>query len=610
MLVQLEQPRVPPKSGEGLPQSASGQALGQVLPIRELQALLDAFNAFFPAVTAILDLEGKILQASGWQDICTHFHRTNPGSCGNCTESDTFLSENVKPGEYVAYRCRNGLWDVVTPLFLGDRHAGNLYTGQFFYDDEPVDEAAFIAQAEQFGFDVPTYLEALRRVPRVSRAHVEQVMDFLVRLTSILSQLGLVNLRLAQGVEARERLLGALKAEQAERQKLERSIQQAQKLESLGTMAGGLAHEYNNLLAALTGNLDFLQNEVPAGSEAARAVAQGQEAAARATTLTQQLLAYSGRGQFVVEPIEVGQLVAETLPLLRASLPCPVPVELDLAPALPFVRLDKSQARQVLLNLVTNAAEASGVEGAQAPVRIRTSARAVDVEELAANLLPTRLAPGPYVVIEVQDNGIGMAPAVLEKVFDPFFTTKFAGRGLGLPAVYGILSAHAGGLRIETAPGRGTTVLVYLPAATPLARSREPAPAPVTGQGSGAILVVDDEPMVTSMLRRLLTRGGWRVVVADGGEAALAAALEADGRFDLAILDVTMPGMSGPVLAAKLHGLYPRLTMVLSSGYDFEPIVSGPLAGGVAGFLAKPYASGALEALLLRLGLAPVAQNV
>jgi polar amino acid transport system substrate-binding protein len=388
-LVTMARAETDSSSGVAGPTPGERPALRGLLPIDQLQALFDAFNAFFPAVTAILDLDGEVLQASGWQDICTKFHRANPDSCRNCTESDTFLARNVKPGEFVEYRCKNGMWDVVTPLFVGGAHAGNLYTGQFFYEDEQIDEARFEEQARRFGYDSAAYLEALRRVPRVQRGHVEQVMTFLTRLTSLLSQVGLAQVTLAKDLEERQQLFDELHLEQEQRRALERQVLEAQKRESLGLLAGGIAHDFNNLLTAISANLEVAKAEVGEGSEASAALHQGLVATHRASDLTRQLLAYSGRGRFSVESVDVGRLLQENAQMLRAAVPRTIELQVDVAPGLPPVFVDRAQLQQVVMNLLINGAEAIGPKPGTVWLTAREAELTDDVRR--ANRLATNL---------------------------------------------------------------------------------------------------------------------------------------------------------------------------------------------------------------------------
>ena len=172
---------------------------------------MDDFYSLTGMVTAILDNRGQILEASGWQDICTKFHRVNRETASHCTESDLFLANNLKPGEYKDYRCKNGLWDVVTPLFIDNRHTGNIYSGQFFYDDEEIDEEYFIKQAEKYGFEREAYIEALRKVPKFSHETISSLMSFLVKFTTYISKIGFINAKLEKEIQDRKWAEEALK---------------------------------------------------------------------------------------------------------------------------------------------------------------------------------------------------------------------------------------------------------------------------------------------------------------------------------------------------------------------------------------------------------------
>jgi len=185
-------------------------SLGSIINIEELQAIMDDFHNLTGMVTAILDLKGNVIEATGWQDICTKFHRINPRTAQSCTESDLYLAKNIKPGDYAEYRCKNGLWDVVTPLYIDNKHMGNIYTGQFFYDDDLVDENEFIQQAERYGFDKDAYLDAFHRIPRYSRQAIKHLMQFLVRFTSYISIVSYAKLKLELEIRDRKRAEEAL----------------------------------------------------------------------------------------------------------------------------------------------------------------------------------------------------------------------------------------------------------------------------------------------------------------------------------------------------------------------------------------------------------------
>ncbi|MBU2512744.1 PocR ligand-binding domain-containing protein [bacterium] len=198
--------------------------LDTIINIDEIQSIMDDFWHLTKMATAILDLKGKVIEATGWQDLCTKFHRINPKTAQNCTESDLFLAKNLKPGEYIDYKCKNGLWDVVTPLYVGSKHLGNIYAGQFFYDDEQVDEDLFIRQAEEYGFDKESYLEAFRRIPRHRREEVAHLMSFLVNFTTYISGISLANLKLEKEIRERKRVEETLQKREAHLQTLIENI--------------------------------------------------------------------------------------------------------------------------------------------------------------------------------------------------------------------------------------------------------------------------------------------------------------------------------------------------------------------------------------------------
>ncbi len=188
--------------------------LDSIIKVEEIQSIMDDFCYLTNMATAILDLKGRVIEATGWQDLCTKFHRINPKTAQNCTESDFFLAKNLKPGEYVDYKCKNGLWDVVTPLYVGTKHLGNIFTGQFFYDDEEIDEEFFMKQAEVYKFDKDSYLNAVRRIPRYNRETVNHLMSFLVKFTTYISRISLVNIQLEKEIRERKQTEEELKSRQ------------------------------------------------------------------------------------------------------------------------------------------------------------------------------------------------------------------------------------------------------------------------------------------------------------------------------------------------------------------------------------------------------------
>jgi two-component system cell cycle sensor histidine kinase/response regulator CckA len=369
--------------------------------------------------------------------------------------------------------------------------------------------------------------------------------------------------------------------EQERQRDHERQLLQSQKLESLGVLAGGVAHDFNNLLTAILGHASLARMNLPAEHPVAGELALIEAASLRAAELCQQMLAYAGRGRFLIAPTDVNALAREMTKLLGAAIPKHVALRFDLAPGLPPVDADATQLRQVVMNLITNAAEAIGRRGGTVAVATRGE---TDDDGAA------------HVVFEVSDDGCGMDDALRARIFEPFFTTKFQGRGLGLAAVQGIVRAHRGTIDVTSQPGAGSTFRVRLPATgVAIAPTASAGEAPVAAPGSKAsgrgrrVLVVDDEAEVRTLLRRTLEQCGYHVVVANDGEEALAAFEREGGEFAVVVLDLTMPRLSGPETFRRLRERNATVPVLLTSGYAQEEALREFGQGELAGFLRKPF---------------------
>ncbi len=372
-----------------------------------------------------------------------------------------------------------------------------------------------------------------------------------------------------------------------ERKTLERKLLERQKLESIGLLAGGIAHDFNNLLVGILGNASLAESILPAGHEAAGFLRDIAHAAERAATLTRQMLAYSGRGRFVLEPIDLSVLAAEIVGLVRRSIPGRIEVRLELQPGLQPIEGDSSQMQQIIMNLVLNAAEAIG--DAAGVVGIRTGFRQVDPDWIRRELEGADLQPGDYVFLEVSDNGCGMDESTKARIFDPFFTTKFTGRGLGLAAVAGIVRGHNGTIRVTSQPGAGSSFLVLVPAATrPNPAVRPAATLPET-RGSGTILVVDDQLMVRQMVKVALESRGYTVLLAGTGSEAMQIFEKEAAGIALILLDFSMPGMGGDEVVPKLRQIRSDAKIVITSGYGESEIRRIFESTGLDGFIQKPY---------------------
>jgi len=382
-------------------------------------------------------------------------------------------------------------------------------------------------------------------------------------------------------------------------ERLQSQLQQAQKLEVLGILAGGIAHDFNNLLTSMLGHSSLALADIPEGHAARNSLRQVQSSAERASELTRQLLAYSGRGAFVVKPVVLNEAIDEITALLAVGIGKDVRLEFDFQPELPPVEADVAQLRQVLMNLLTNANDAIGSAGGV--IRLTTKAVDADRELLASAYLDEDLPPGRYVCLEVQDTGEGMSAAVQHRMFDPFFTTKDAGHGLGLAATLGIIRGHHGTIRVDSKPGAGTTIQVLLPTTGPAPTNADAGAttAALVPEITRTVLVVDDEETVRGFARACLERQGLQVLEASDGLEALQKFRAWRHDIDAVLLDLTMPRLGGREALRQLRGMSPDLPILLSSGYVSEEMALEGVDDPNIDFLAKPYRT---DQLLHRIG--------
>ena len=368
---------------------------------------------------------------------------------------------------------------------------------------------------------------------------------------------------------------------------LEAQLMQAQKMDAIGRLAGGVAHDFNNLLTAISGYAEMLEMELGRDDERIQDVAEIQHAAARATQLTRQLLAFSRRQVLTPRPLDPRAVITEVEPMLRRLLGEDVELAVSVPAGIGPIMVDQNQLDQVLVNLALNARDAMPGGG-----RLTIHARQTTLDgEFAAAHLGTR--PGPYVVMTITDTGMGMTPEVLRNAFEPFFSTKGPGKGsgLGLSTVLGIVEQSNGYVDVESEPGKGAIFRIYLPKVAP-DQAKEPGRAvrASTADATGTVLVVEDQGPVRALATRILQVAGYRVIEAASGEEALAVEASHSGPIDLLFTDVVLPGMSGHRVADALKARRPEMPVLYASGYDQEMIEarSGGGEPGV-GYLPKPY---------------------
>jgi PAS domain S-box-containing protein len=383
--------------------------------------------------------------------------------------------------------------------------------------------------------------------------------------------------------------------DEEDRRQVQTRIQETQRLESLGVLAGGIAHDFNNILMTVRGNAETLQRGRELDGEGKEALRGIETATQRAKDLCRQLLAYAGQGKFSIEVLDLRQVAAEIGRMIGVGMSKKAKLEYRFAEVLPNVRGDATQLRQVLLNLMTNASEALG----DGPGTVTVSLRGIKADESEA-----ALEPGDYVELVVEDTGSGMDAETQSRIFEPFFTTKFAGRGLGLAAVRGIVHSHQGVVRVRSSPGKGTVLSVFLPAASEeLAPVAPGEPKEVPGVFRGQALLADDDEDVRIVTRRMLERLGFKVLESSEGRQALQMANDSGKDLAVVVLDLTMPGLDGAEVFRGIRRSHPKLPVVLASGYSPEDVAERIRDDSPHALLQKPFTQLELSQALRKAGV-------
>lgn len=379
---------------------------------------------------------------------------------------------------------------------------------------------------------------------------------------------------------------------EAERIELERRLQQAQRLESLGVLAGGIAHDFNNLLMGVLGNLDLSLLDLPQGSRPRTLIEKAMHAGRRAADLTRQMLAYSGKGRYVVGRVNINDLVHQNDGFIRAAIPRTVTLEMDLTSLSTVIEADADQVKQVIMNILTNAAEAIGEH--PGTITLRTSVQYCDGKYLRRSRIYEKPPAGRFVTVEVSDTGSGMDEQALTRLFEPFYSTKFTGRGLGMSAVLGIMSTHNGAIFVESTPGKGSAIRVLFPACEvehfrvdhDSGRATDPA-----GQDArtGLVLIVDDERDIREVCSVFVEHLGFGAITASDGLEAIELFRKHGSEIVCVLLDLTMPRLDGVGTYQEMAGISKDIPVILSSGFSELDISRRFSTMGLAGFIQKPY---------------------
>ena len=672
--------------------------LSDIIDCEMLRAMLDDFYKVTGILGAVLDTSGNVLVAVGWQDICTKFHRCHPDSLKNCIESDTILTDGVKPGTFKGYRCKNNMWDMVTPLEVAGKHVGNIFIGQFFYEDEPPDVELFREQARHYGFDETEYLAALDRVPRLSREAAAAGMEFYAKLTRMISTLSYSTIKMSKMLVEHEKseseikrlaamleesqhiaqvggweidlkantlywtdetfrihdtspseytptlesalafyapeslpiinsavkealennkdfdlelklitakgrpilvhstsrvirengapvkILGAFK-DITEQKHLEEQLRQSQKMEAIGQLAGGVAHDFNNILTVISGYCSLLMMDKKLDEKQAEQVEQIARSSEKAAQLTRGLLAFSRKQVMIPKLVDLNDILHHVQKFLDRVIGEDVQLKTICNEMKLPITADRGHIEQVLINLTTNARDAMPQGGL---LTIETGLQTIEAPIEHAHGLGK---PGDYACITVSDTGVGMNEETRGRIFEPFFTTKEVGKGtgLGMAIVYGIIQQHNGFINVYSELNKGTIFRIYLPLVETEQWDHErPKKQAMPEGGTETILVAEDDVSVRKLVTTVLTQFGYEVVEAVDGLDAVNKFTANSNRIDMILMDVIMPNKNGRDAYREISIIKPDVKVLYSSGYTADFIQGRGVNEGEIELITKP----------------------
>jgi PAS domain S-box-containing protein len=386
------------------------------------------------------------------------------------------------------------------------------------------------------------------------------------------------------------------KKAEMENSRLSARLQQAQKLEAIATLAGGVAHQFNNALAVILGNLELIEMDGLHDAKLNLYVEPINQASQKMVQLTGQLLAYARGGKFQTQTISAHRFVTETLQIVQHSMAPYVDVETDLDKQTDHIEVDLTQMQMMLAAILSNASEAMEGQG-----RVRITLKNKKVSENRCRKHPG-LKPGDHVLLRICDNGKGMDEQTRSRIFEPFFTTKFQGRGLGMAAVYGIVKKHGGYVYVESTTGKGSTVSIFLPGIQAKEHTVEKVEFyAVAPKPNRTALIVEDEHLVMEVNRAIVEKLGYHVLEAKSGKEAIEIAIQYEGDIDFAMLDVILPDMDGSMIYPKLMEYRPGLKVVVCSGFALDGPARQILESGAQTYIQKPFTVAALSAVLKKI---------
>lgn len=558
----------------------------ELFDLDDIQRIQDAFSQATHVASLIMKPDGRpITQPSGFTRFYNEYVRgTELGlQCGMAC--DAALGTLRESGPIVQPWLSVGLWDAGSGIWVGGKHVANWLIGQV--RDETQGEERIRAYAQTIGADEDEMIKAFQEAPAMTQTQFKHIAQALYVMARQLSTSAYLNLQQA-------RFIASEKEQQAQLKSMSEAVQQAQKMESVGRLAGGVAHDFNNMLMAILGNVELALERVGEQGEVYEDLMEVRKAAERSADLTRQLLAFARKQDVQPRAIDLSKAVDDLLSMLRRLIG--EQVELIWKPGVEemFVCIDPFQIDQVLTNLCVNARDA--FEGAGC---ITIECERMDFSAEFKQAHPeAEMDIGPCVHLMVKDSGPGMEDEILEQLFEPFFTTKEIGQGtgLGLSTVYGIVMQNKGFIRVESELGKGSTFHIYLPAHEPPSPVvvREAPSENMPSENGVVVLLVEDEHFILKLTSKMLEKSGYVVLTAATPREALSRAQEQHGAIHLLISDMIMPEMNGQQLAEELKSLCSGLSCLFMSGYSAEVIAHQSQRNSGTHFLQKPFTKEAL----------------
>lgn len=545
----------------------------------QIRSLVDDFQRLTNINVTVFEPDGNIVATPIKENICSRFHHIYIDSCRKCIEPDRETFANVDPATLNIFKCPHDLWNMVSPIIVKDKTCGYLIIGPCILENPDEIRANLLENACNCGFDGEEYRKQLELLPCWNQERVKAAIDFCTGIANLIAGLYLTSISLSKALE--EKI-----AAEEEQKRLQKQIIQASKMESISRLAGGVAHDFNNMLSLICGHTELSRGMIEANDPMIVHLDGVMKAANRATDLTRQLLAFASRQAVLPRPCEVNQIVSLFCNMTSRLMEDRITMNWQSCTEPCTVLADPAQLDKLLSSLVTHAR--NSIEGkGNIDISVSKTELKEDFEHFTADS-----EPGTYVRISIKDNGKGMDEEAKKNIFEPFFSTKSMGRGngLGLAVVYGIVSQNKGIIEVQSSPDSGTEFIVYLPENEAIAEEIVKVKKLAIEKGNGEmILLVEDEKPLLEMAKSMLNRLNYKVMAYNDPVEAVNEIKTSDVDIDLLLTDVVMPGMNGLQLSEAIKDLRQNIKVIFMSGYTANVIESHGILKENVSFIQKPF---------------------